>query len=443
MVKQEDTKDKVVLVKDEPEDDVIILDNDSDTDSSSPGTPKRETSPEVEIVSMSLKPEPDDEVIILDSPKRPVKKQRLTMEIILPTMAQLIAQRKKQAAKVEENTIKGMKLMKGKKIKKFENMQFSLDTVNDRLKLVNAVVPYEVLLDKGIQEFTVSRDFMSSVYGGSMQATCPKISDTRFRAHGYNMFTYLHEEYHPHAPRFAGGPGLFLCTAGGEDWGGLQRVFTRILSNRWQYMGQYEIKSAKSLTPEEWRQQDQKVRQTWGNEICRQRWGSSVCARILGRRELGRNPTNKEMDEIYESGRYKRITPQEVLAAYDSGEERLGVWTMKCVDYDTEFQLELYERFPAWVPAPRKPRKKKGDTEGESKGKKSVKKEKTKAAAGLTAVSKKRKRDELSDSESDLTELESEDEPEHRVEEGEMEDGEPLEELLYKSKGTRSRPICL
>ncbi|CAA7269166.1 unnamed protein product [Cyclocybe aegerita] len=249
----EDAEDKVIRVKDEPEQGVIILDNDTDTDLSSPGSTKREDSPKVEIVSAFLKPDPDDEVIILDSPKRPVKKQRLVMEIVLPTMVQLIAQRKKEAVKVDKKMIKGMKLTRGKKIKKVENMQFSLDTVNNRLKLVNAVVPYEVTLDKEIQEFTVSQDFMSSVYGGSMQATRPKISDTCFRAHGYNMFAYLHEEYHPHAPRFAGGPGLFLGTEGGEDWGGSQRVFTRILPNIWQYMGQYQVKSTESLKPEEWK----------------------------------------------------------------------------------------------------------------------------------------------------------------------------------------------
>ena len=46
-----------------------------------------------------------------------------------------------------------------------------------------------------------------------------------------------------------------------------------------------------------------------------------MCARILGRKELGREPNPEEVEDRLKSGRYKNITPAEVMAALDSGTE--------------------------------------------------------------------------------------------------------------------------
>jgi len=94
-------------------------------------------------------------------------------------------------------------------------------------------------------------------------------------------------------------------------------------------------------------------------------WGGDVCARIRGRKELGREPTDEEVEGLYNSGRYKLTTPQEVMAALDSGIEvrnsnvvlvksltaiiqQLTVWTLQCIGYDNDFQRQLSEKFPAW-----------------------------------------------------------------------------------------------
>ena len=90
--------------------------------------------------------------------------------------------------------------------------------------------------------------------------------------------------------------------------------------------------------------------------------------------------------------------------------QRLTVWTLKCIGYDNDFQLELSKKFPLWVPPPakqktqttavqQKPTRRTGDTRGE-----------------------KRKRAETPESE---------------------EDDHEVKVLAYNSKGTRSRPICL
>jgi len=46
-----------------------------------------------------------------------------------------------------------------------------------------------------------------------------------------------------------------------------------------------------------------------------------MCARILGRKELGREPSLEEVEDRLKSGRYKEITPPEVMASLDSGTE--------------------------------------------------------------------------------------------------------------------------
>jgi hypothetical protein len=84
---------------------------------------------------------------------------------------------------------------------------------------------------------------------------------------------------------------------------------------------------------------------------------------------------------------------------------------MECVGYDNNFQLELCNKFPLWVPPPRKPR----------------------------PSGKKRKRDESPDLDNNSNEDE---ELEARREESEEASADE-NVLTYRPRGTRSRPICL
>lgn len=107
----------------------------------------------------------------------------------------------------------------------------------------------------------VSRNFMARKYGGSMQATCPEISRRHKENHGMDDFMYLHPAYQPVAPQVPGACGLFFTTGTsiGKEWPAFQRVFTRIDSNVWQYMGMYRLTSSPSLTRREWLDQEPKV----------------------------------------------------------------------------------------------------------------------------------------------------------------------------------------
>ncbi|KIM42723.1 hypothetical protein M413DRAFT_444394 [Hebeloma cylindrosporum] len=358
------------------------------------------------------------------------KRRRLQIEVVVPTLDLLQRRIKNQ------QTLK-LKKMQNPKIKKKSNRGFSLDTVWAR---TDGIPAFEVPLDKETQELTVSRDFMSSTYGGSMQATCPKISKRKLAQHGKDNFTYLHPDYHQHAPEVAGSSGLFFNHSPGPDWEGLQRVFTRIESNKWQFMGMYEFKSCASLSKEEWKRQNERVRNTWTREICRQGWARHLRARVRGRIDLSREPTEAEVEEIVDSERYRTTTPEEVMKAYNCGEERIGVWALKCVDYDLPFQLELCKKFPLWVPRPRKPRGSKKSAKKPARAKRTTNSQ--------SRGGRKRKRSESLLSE--LTELDdepSDNEPRMKKDlEMDIMDiyaSDSDDEPIYTSKGTRSRPICL
>jgi len=137
------------------------------------------------------------------------------------------------------------------------------DTLRARFQVLgpSGLDLYPITLDKGSQDFMVSRDFMASKYGGSMQATCPTIGKKLKEKHGMDDFMYLHPAYQPVAPQVPGACGLFFGTGTsiGQQWPLLQRVFTRIDSNVWQYMGMYRLTSSPSLTKREWADQDPKV----------------------------------------------------------------------------------------------------------------------------------------------------------------------------------------
>ena len=97
---------------------------------------------------------------------------------------------------------------------------------------------------------------------------------------------------------------------------------------------------------------------------------------------------------------------------------------MECVGYDNAFQLELCEKFPLWVPPPKKSRGSRKSSPKKSK---------------VTVAGRKRKRDESPGS--DHSNLKNEDESEREAT-GELSEDED-EVPTYRPRGTRSRPICL
>ncbi|KAF9533480.1 hypothetical protein CPB83DRAFT_731994, partial [Crepidotus variabilis] len=297
------------------------------------------------------------------------------------------------------------------------------DTVRDsRLALINHHV-FEVKVPAAIKDQQVTREFMATTYGGSMQATRPKIKPSKVLRHGYDKFAYLHICYHPHAPRYPGQNGLFYSTKSGQNWDGIYKVFTRDSKKAsWWYDGEYESIAGPALTIDEWKLQAIEVRAHWATQICSQKWGQHVRSRILTRRELGRSGTAEEVEAVRKSGRWEAVAALDVMKAYDVGEEAIGVWILKCVGYDEAFQRELCDKFPRWVkPRPKQPKPQ--DT-----------KKSTKQRNAKGSPSAKQSKRETSFESSSVWDAE--------IEDGDLTDdaSAELEPLPLMRRGTRSRP---
>lgn len=103
---------------------------------------------------------------------------------------------------------------------------------------------------------------------------------------------------------------------------------------------------------------------------------------------------------------------------------------MECVGYDNTFQLELCDKFPLWVPPPKK--KPQGSRRVDHSAKKS-----------LATNPRKRKRKweenpDLKDENEGESEAADWQEPKF-----DSEHEDDIQELTYIPRGTRSRPICL
>ena len=120
---------------------------------------------------------------------------------------------------------------------------------------------YPIPLDKASQDFPVTRQFLSSEYGGNTQQTIPNIAADKIAVHGLNDFMYPNLILNPYAPETPGASGLFFAPSDGpaEEWPQVQRVISRLDQGQWQYVGQYRLAPVASLTKDEWAMQTPKV----------------------------------------------------------------------------------------------------------------------------------------------------------------------------------------
>lgn len=116
--------------------------------------------------------------------------------------------------------------------------------------------PVSTNCSKEIQDVVVERSWMSKEYGGNTRQTFPKISQQKFE-HGYNDFMYIVPRYSAVLPEVPGAPGIWVTTKEDDHHCDVRRLFSRISASpaRWQYMGQYELRRAHDLSPDEWQMQ--------------------------------------------------------------------------------------------------------------------------------------------------------------------------------------------
>ncbi|KAJ8519173.1 hypothetical protein ONZ45_g3838 [Pleurotus djamor] len=244
------------------------------------------------------------------------------------------------------------KAKKEKKEKKNDNA-LTLYSVTSRLKAISEEI-FPVTLDPSIRDVAVSRNFMKDHYGGSTQSTYPTIGEAFLAKHGMNDFMYPKLEFNPHAPQSPGAPGLLYrpLPAPAYEWEKIQRLFIGLAANQWLYVGQFKLTPAPDLSKEEWLAQDGQFRKKWIDVIAKKGRGVPMRAKLTLKKRLGREPTKEEQEAAIASapkGRIKfPISIDEIQEAYDSGEERIPIWCMQCIEYDEAFQRDLAEKFKKW-----------------------------------------------------------------------------------------------
>lgn len=151
----------------------------------------------------------------------------------------------------------------GLKVKK-NPREFNLDTINRRLEALGPDRNYEVNVPDEIKCTAVPRAFLSNTWGGSTQATFPKIRKEMLDKHGLNDWMFPNSEYNPHCPLVPGFAGIMFTPDGlngpEPDSPAVWRTIVRLVNGAfWAYVGQYIRIGAQSLTKEEWLEQTPKV----------------------------------------------------------------------------------------------------------------------------------------------------------------------------------------
>lgn len=146
-----------------------------------------------------------------------------------------------------------------KPVKKEEH-GFGDVVLESRFKQCGAV-PYPGLAPrKGFHDQTVTRKFLSNVYGGSSQDTFSTISDEkrRINGHEYREFLCPMRTWNPDLPRDAGAPGLFLIE-GDRDLPEVLPLFVPLGDGKWLYCGESEGIRVEPLSVNEWLSQSDVV----------------------------------------------------------------------------------------------------------------------------------------------------------------------------------------
>ncbi|KAL0947305.1 hypothetical protein HGRIS_013424 [Hohenbuehelia grisea] len=385
---------------------------------------------------VDLPPLPPHTINGVDSNVRPRKRGRLEVIVELPTLGQVYG-RKPAVVKSERESpplpdfkgnfedakVKGS--LRNPKVKIKKDSELSLDSVIPRLLRagIDPHMPMPVDIDLDIRDLTFPREFISKLYGGNPQQTFPVISKKHIDRHGLNDFVFLNPIYNPHVAQIVGGPGLFFeaNSSPAFPWPKIQRVIIRLDPSHWLYLGQYQLIPEASLTKEEWLPQKPQTKHRWAHKIRWCDWGRIFRSRITFRRQHGREPTSEEQQTRLDSKqKFDGVTEEEIRSAMDEGLEYLTVWCMKCVGYDSDFQRNLAAEYPAW-----EERQKQDEKTGETAV--SGRKAGENSAIQANEPTSPRKKRKLATEDDHIPES----------------DYAPRSELVYRPRGTRSRPMII
>ncbi|KAH8829945.1 hypothetical protein DL96DRAFT_1591021, partial [Flagelloscypha sp. PMI_526] len=254
---------------------------------------------------------------------------------------------------------------------KHEDADIPLPLISRRVDTGN--LP-KIEVEKTIYTYqTVRRDYMSDVWGGSAHSTFPNIAEARWKRHGQRYWCYASLELHPRTPRDPGIAGFWLSPVdiiffGEEDKkaqvsqrskrrADVHRVyrdekgeimiysyFVGIGNGEWMYLGRYTQERLDDLETAEWRDEVSIVtKKAWARIIKSDDWGRDCRITISFRREHnGRNPTREEFEaQRAEGHKFTNVNIEEIVKAFDDGDETMGMWMMRPVGYDAAFSEQI------------------------------------------------------------------------------------------------------
>ncbi len=125
---------------------------------------------------------------------------------------------------------------------------------------------FPIPVPRGIAECPLPRAYISNLYGGGLQDTFAQPRAELVAWHGLRHWAFWTLDWNPHAPTCPGFSGLlFTVGKAQDDLKEVRRTFVRVAPGKWVYMGQYKMRSGKSLTAESWKQQKELVRHRLGD----------------------------------------------------------------------------------------------------------------------------------------------------------------------------------
>lgn len=170
---------------------------------------------------------------------------------------------------------------------------------------------------------------MSHVYEGSSRKTFLIIGKKKREEHGLDHFMFVKYKYNSDAPKFPGQTALWSTVTSVAEQGWPHEYRTFVCSNEWLYVGQYRLAAAVPLSADEWKNQDELVKNTWCSRILQSHsWPLYTRASIVLWRELGREHTKAEIETKIAKAKdsfQSNLSVQDIRDAYDSGRQVIAI----------------------------------------------------------------------------------------------------------------------
>ncbi|KAH8115786.1 hypothetical protein DFH11DRAFT_1305071 [Phellopilus nigrolimitatus] len=219
--------------------------------------------------------------------------------------------------------------------------KFPTDILYSRLGKDNLML-YPITSDAHIVKKEVSRSRFRKACGISQGPNFLGVPAEMGLGYSRVMFPIL--DNNPFLPQVPGAPGLYFASRDKSKWPTeKEMVVVRYCENKCNIMGEYDMKPTKPLSGSEFEKLPVDFRTAWVDQIRYGELGRGALIAIYLRNHLGREPSQEEI-EIKSSNKsfnVKEVLSSDIEMAIIRGEEKINVWTMKCVGYDEAYKRQV------------------------------------------------------------------------------------------------------